>query len=160
MHEIENSLAVLKYPMKLILIRHGESARNRGMEVIDSENNLTADGVRQSIEAGAQIANEKIDAIYCSHIPRCEQTLDEILRVRSDSFPIHFSKLIGPKMKSENYEKLKLRVEMFLDDLKYDHKENETVVVISHHLPLSMMMFLTNGKQEKLGNGEVKSLKV
>lgn len=142
--------------MKLILIRHGESAKNRG--IIDLENNLTADGVRQAIAAGSELANEKIDAIYCSHTPRCEQTLDEIVRIREDNFPIHFSKLLAPKMKSENYEKLKLRMEMFLQDLKYDHEDNETVVVISHSLPISMALFLVEGKQEKVKNGEVKKI--
>lgn len=146
--------------MKIIFIRHGESARNRGCEVPDEENNLTAKGVSQAIEIGAKLAPIKINAIYCSKTPRCEQTMDEILRVRDDNFPIHFSRLIGPKIKKESYEKLKARVELFLDDLKYDHKKNETVVVISHSLPISMALFLINGKQEKTGNGEIKEVTV
>ena len=144
--------------MKLILVRHGESARNRGYEVAGEENNLTAVGVKQAIEVGAMLAHEKISAIYCSQTPRCEQTMDEILRIRDDSFPIHFTRLIGPKMKSENYEKLKMRTELFLDDLKYDHKEGETVVVISHQMVISMALFLINGKQEKIGNGEIREI--
>ena len=139
--------------MKLILIRHGESARNRGL--IDEENNLTAKGVQQAIAIGAKLAPMKISAIYCSQTPRCEQTMDEILRIRDDNFPIHFTSLVGPKLKKENYEKLKSRMELFLDDLKYDHEDNETVVMISHQLPISMALFLTQGKQNKLENGEI-----
>jgi broad specificity phosphatase PhoE len=144
--------------MKLILIRHGESARNRGYEVLGEENNLTVVGVKQAVEVGAELAPKKISAIYCSQTPRCEQTMDEILRIRDDSFPIHFSRLLGPKMKSENYEKLKARVELFLDDLKYDHSEEDIVVVISHQMTISMALFLIEGKQEKLANGEIREI--
>jgi broad specificity phosphatase PhoE len=141
--------------MKLILIRHGESARNRGYEVTDEENNLTAAGVQQAVKIGQILLEQKIDAIYCSPAPRCEQTLNEILRNREDEMPIHFSKLIGPKIKSEEYEKLKARVNLFLDDLKYDHEKEETVVIISHQLVLAMVIFLINGEPKKFENGEV-----
>ena len=144
--------------MKLILIRHGESARNRGLPVESEENNLTAKGVQQAIETAAKLAPMNIDAIYCSNSPRCVQTLDEILRIRDDNMPIHLTSLVGPKLKTDNYEKLKSRVELFLDDLKYDHKENETVVVVSHLKSISMALFLIEGKQEKLGNGEIRKI--
>ena len=103
--------------MKLILIRHGESARNlpTGRQVlVESDNNLTVKGVHQAIEAGAKLLREKISAIYCSQTPRCIQTMDEILRIRDDSFPIHFTRLVGPKKKLESYEKLKARIELFM----------------------------------------------
>jgi broad specificity phosphatase PhoE len=141
--------------MKLILIRHGESARNRGYEVADEENNLTVKGVHQSVAVGESLLAQKFDAIYCSPAPRCVQTLDEILRLREDNMPIHLSTLIGPKMKSENYEKLKARVKLFFDDLKYDHKKTETVVVISHQAVIGMMLFLMKKKVRKIENGEL-----
>jgi broad specificity phosphatase PhoE len=141
--------------MKLILIRHGESARNRGYEVADEENSLTTKGVEQAVKIGEELLEQKIEAIYCSSAPRCEQTLNEILRKRKDKMPIHFSKLIGPKMKSEEYEKLKARVKLFLDDLKYDHQKEETVVVISHQLVLAMMILELTGEPQKMENGEV-----
>ena len=141
--------------MKIIFIRHGESARNRGLPVDSEENYLTAKGVQQAIETAAKLAPMNIDAIYCSNVPRCVQTLDEILRIRDDNMPIHLTSLVGPKLKKENYEKLKSRMELFLDDLKYDHKENETVVVISHLKPISMALFLIKGKQEAVANGDL-----
>jgi len=141
--------------MKLILIRHGESARNRGYEVADEENSLTAIGVQQAVKIGEDLLEQKIDAIYCSPAPRCEQTLNEILRNREDEMPIHFSKLIGPKLRIEKYEKLKARVDLFLDDLKHDQKNEETVVIISHQLLLAMMILLLTGKTKRLVNGEL-----
>jgi broad specificity phosphatase PhoE len=144
--------------MKLILIRHGESARNRGYEVSDEENSLTTKGVEQAVKIGEELLEQKIDAIYCSPAPRCEQTLNEILRNREDEIVIHFSKLIGPKIKSEEYEKLKARVNLFLDDLKYDHKKEETIVVISHQLVIAMVILLLTGKPGKMGNGEIREI--
>ena len=141
--------------MKLILIRHGESARNRGYEVASEENNLTTKGVEEAVKIGDDLLEQKIDTIYCSPAPRCEQTLNEILRKREDEIPIHFSKLIGPKIKTEDYEKLKARVVLFLDDLKHDHQREETVVVISHQLVIAMMMLLLTEKTKNLDNGEL-----
>jgi len=131
--------------MKLILVRHGEYF----------EDDLTIKGVKQAVDAGAVLAPKKVDAIYCSPATRCVQTLDEILRVRDDSFGIHLTRLVGPKLKKERYEKLKARVELFLDDLKYDHKKTETIVVVSHQLVLAMMILLLTKKTKKLANGEL-----
>lgn len=141
--------------MKIILVRHGESARNAGHDVFDEENNLTIKGVKQAVEAGAELAPTKINAIYCSPAKRCEQTLDEILRVRSDDFGIHMTSLVGPKLKSENYEEVKTRVELFLDDLKYDHEESDTIVVISHQIVCGMIILLATKGVKKLANGEI-----
>ena len=141
--------------MKLILIRHGESAHNRGYKVAGEENNLTAIGVQQAIKVGQELTKQKIDVVYCSPKPRCVQTLDEILRVREDNMPIHLTKLVGPKLKKENYEKLKMRIELFIDDLRYDHKDEETVVVVSHLLPIEMFTFLLTGTKIRAENGQI-----
>lgn len=131
--------------MKLILVRHGEYF----------EDSLTIKGVKQAVEAAAKLAEHKIDTMYCSPAKRCEQTMDEILRIRSDNFPIHFSSLIGPKMKKESLTKLKSRVELFLDDLKYDQEENETVLIVSHQLVLAMVILQLTGKTKMILNGEI-----
>jgi len=141
--------------MKLILIRHGESAHNRGYKVAGGGNNLTAAGVQQSIKIGEKLLVQKIDAIYCSSSPRCVQTLDEILRVRDDNMPIHLTSLLGPKTKKENYEKLKSRIGLFLDDLKYDQKPTDTIVVVSHLLSIQMITYLLTDNKRRLENGEL-----
>lgn len=141
--------------MKLILIRHGESARNRGYVVASEENNLTTKGVEQAVKIGEELKEQIIDTIYCSPAARCVQTLDEILRVRTDNMPIHLTKLIGPKRKLEKYEKLKARVELFVDDLKYDHQEKDTVMIISHQLVLAMIILQITGDTRRLENGEL-----
>lgn len=144
--------------MKLILIRHGESAQNVGLVSLGEDNNLTLKGVHQAVTAGKKLAEQKISAIYCSPSERCIQTMDEVLRVRDDNFPIHLTKLLGPKMSSEAFEKLKSRVELFLDDLKYDQEEGDTVVIISHLLVIRMIVFQLTGKDRDFENGEIAEL--
>jgi len=141
--------------MKLILIRHGESARNVGLKAKGEENSLTIKGVKQAVDLGAKLVSRKIESIYCSPTARCIQTMDEILRIRDDGMPIHLSKLIGPKTNQETLEKLKSRVELFIDDLQYDHMEGDTVIVISHKMPISMMHFLIKEERRELENGEI-----
>jgi broad specificity phosphatase PhoE len=139
--------------MKIILVRHGESAMNVGIP--GEENNLTAKGVNQAIAVGDELKSQKIDAIYCSSTPRCIQTLDEILRVRDDNMPIHLTSLVGPKLKKEKYEELKARVELFLDDLKYDHEPDATILIVSHLLSIQMMTLLLTKSKRRLENGEM-----
>lgn len=136
--------------MKLILVRHGEHF----------DNSLTIKGVKQAVEAAAKLADTKISAIYCSPSQRCEQTLDEILRIRSDIFPISMSRLLGPKTNLESYEKLKSRVTLFVDDLKYDFGQDETVVVVSHLAVARMINFLINGKVRDLEHGEIQEIEL
>ncbi len=146
--------------MKLILIRHGESARNRGYKVSDEENNLTTKGVEQAAAIAKKLAEQQIDAIYCSPSARCVQTLDEILRDRKDEMAIHLSSLLAPKTKTEKYEKLKTRVKLFLNDLKNDHEVKETIVVVSHQLVIGMLILLLTGNTRRLENGETEVLEV
>ncbi|HPJ16648.1 MAG TPA: phosphoglycerate mutase family protein [Candidatus Woesebacteria bacterium] len=130
--------------MKLILVRHGEAF----------EGDLTIKGVKQAISAAENLKATQIDAIYCSNTNRAEQTLDEILRLRDDDIKIAFSSLVRPKMKKESLEKLKKRVELFLDDLKYDH-EKETVLVVSHSAVIKMFLYLVKKEVKTVGYGEL-----
>lgn len=141
--------------MKLILVRHGESARNRGYEVKSEENNLTAEGVTQAIEVAKKLAKKNFGVIYCSPTNRCEQTLDEILRVKDGNQPIYMCQLVGPKMKREKFEEVKKRVEIFVDDLRHDHEDSETVLVIGHKMVLAMMTYVISGEKREFGNGEL-----
>lgn len=141
--------------MKLILVRHGESARNRGYEVKSEENNLTAQGVEQAVETAKKLVNKQIGVIYCSPTNRCEQTLDEILRVKDDNQPVYMCQLIGPKMKKEKFEEVKRRVTRFVDDLKHDHKDSETILIISHKIVLAMMMYVIRGENKEFKNGDL-----
>lgn len=144
--------------MKLILLRHGESIRNAMLDEIlpGEENNLTIKGVHQAVEAANSLKERKIDMVYCSPAKRCEQTMDEILRVREDQFQISFSSLIGPRMKNEDLSKVRSRVALFLDDLKNDFNDNQTVLVVSHLAVIRMIIYqLTRNPEGSIANGKI-----
>lgn len=139
--------------MKIILVRHGESQANTGNWA--EENNLTKKGKQQAKKLAVELAQERFDQIYCSNTKRCIETMETILEGRKEYINISFSKLISPKKKKEDCEKLKERIKIFVEDLKYDLRD-ETVMIISHQLVIRMFLLEMMGKDEVLKNGEVK----
>lgn len=140
--------------MKLILIRHAESLKNAGIWRKGLKNGLSQDGEKQAKELAVRLKNEKIDCVYCSPTVRCRQTLEEILKIRDDEMPIHMSKLISQKRVDEDLDFFGKKINLFLDDLKYDHNDNEVVMVISHLLTLGVVLNLLKEKVRMLENGE------
>lgn len=136
--------------MKLILIRHGESETN----------NLTEKGKKQIKETREKLVSEKIDVIFCSPTNRCQETMEEILKNREDNVMISFSKLIEPKRKAETIGELKDRISLFIDDLKYEFGEDQTVVVISHKMPIRMFACILTAKDLAAENGSVNIFEV
>ena len=126
--------------MKLILVRHGETF----------EKSLTIKGVKQSIEVGKKLKDRKVDAIYCSIADRCGQTMEEIIRQNPEgNFKIFMTSLLAPKLKKESLTELKSRVNLFVDDLKYDHEDSETIMVVSHQKVIQMLAYLINKTERK-----------
>ena len=141
--------------MKLILIRHGESQANAGN--VAPKNNLTKRGWEQAEQLAEELKEEKIDQIYCSNTERCLETMEAILGRRNEEINICLSKLISPKIKTEDYNKLQKRIRRFIDDLKIEF-EKETVAIVSHQLVLGMFIYELTGKTERLGNGEIRKI--
>jgi len=68
-----------KLPMKLYLVRHGETEANtQGIIQGQSDTRLTPRGVRQAQELGKRLNNEAIDAIFSSDLGRARETSAEI----------------------------------------------------------------------------------
>lgn len=124
------------------MLRHGESAKNAGLNVSPEENVLTLRGVKQLVEVNKKLRSEKIDAIFCSPSERCKQTLEEILEGRTDDMAIHLSQLLKPRTNKESLEQLKRRVELLVDDLKYDFTDEQVVLIISHQAVIKMINFV------------------
>ena len=141
--------------MKLILVRHAESLKNAGMWRKGLKNGLSQDGEKQAKELAKRLKDIKIDCVYCSPTIRCRQTLEEILKIRDDEMPIHLSKLIDQKRVDEDLDFFEKKINLFLDDLKYDHSDDEVVMVISHLLTLGVVLDLLKQKARMLENGEV-----
>jgi broad specificity phosphatase PhoE len=144
--------------MKLILIRHGESEKNAGTH--GRTNGLTSKGKVQVKETSKKLMDEKIDVVYCSPTKRCEETLNEIIKNRSENMQISFTRTLGPKRKVETLEQLEKRIELFLEDLIHDHIGDETVVVVSHNMPIRMVVFKYTGEDMTIENGSITTFEV
>ena len=146
--------------MKIILVRHAESLKNAGLWQRGTKNRLSQNGEKQAKELAEKLKNRKIDCIYCSPTIRCKQTLEEILKIRDDEILIHLSKLIDQKRIDENMDFFQKKVGLFLDDLKYDHNEEDVVLVISHMMTLGTMLNLLKKESRILENGEIVEIEV
>lgn len=119
--------------MKLLLVRHGQSEKNVGLNQ-SGTNNLTNIGILEAKQLANFLLNQPISTIYSSAAPRAEQTLDAILANRTDggTLSIHLTHFLSPKLKDESYDKVDTRIKIFLNDLLADHSPNETILIISH----------------------------
>jgi len=86
--------------------------------------------------------------------------LEEILKIRDDEMLIHLSKLIDQKRIDEDMDFFQKKVGLFLDDLKYDHSEEDVVLVISHMMTLGTMLNLLKKESRILENGEIVEIEV
>lgn len=147
--------------MKLYVIRHGETDRNKANRVLGrSDLPLNATGKRQADLAGIQLAKIHFDAIYSSPMIRVDQTAHEIIKYQHLAAPIiyddrliemnfgiyegvlrndpEFQKVkrnfFKPLSGGESYLEVACRVYSFLDDLaKKDGKYGlENVLIVTH----------------------------
>jgi len=139
--------------MKLIIVRHGESTRNA--KISAPKNSLTNKGTKQAKKISEILKKEKIDAIYCSSVLRCQQTLNIILENQINHLNINFSFLLAPKKKSESLQSLTKRIILFLNDLQNEYCENDTVLIISHQYPIRMINQIIIGDSKKVENCSV-----
>jgi probable phosphoglycerate mutase len=146
--------------MKIILVRHAESLKNAGLWRRGIKNRLSQNGEKQAKELAEKLKNINIDCIYCSPTIRCKQTLEEILKIRDDEMLIHLSKLIDQKRIDEDMEFFQKKIGLFLDDLKYDHSEEDVVLVISHMMTLGTLLSLLKKETRILENGEIVEIEV
>lgn len=175
--------------MKLILVRHGETEAN-AKQILQGKDDskLTSKGIEQAKEAGRNIKkNYNINLIFCSPLGRCVETLNNILEEYPSEGQIFMSKLIeerdfgefegteshlldwgkvdleneiNKELGVEKLSDLKKRVNLFLEDLKLED-ENSTVLVVSHHMPIQVMVSEITGKpfeEIKVNNGEIIAL--
>jgi len=161
--------------MKLILLRHGETDANKNgiIQGVD-DNKLNETGINQAREVGKELKKKfKVDMVFCSPLIRCVETLNNILEECPIEGEIVMCKLIqerdygeysgmsnkmvnkedlnndntiNQEMGLESLESLSKRTLLFLEDLKLED-ENKTILVISHHGPIKIMVNKLTGKK-------------
>ncbi len=145
--------------MRLILVRHGESAANETRTHNSREEPLTARGHKQAQCVAERLRTEHIDRVICSNLPRAVDTAAAILKyhagvpvayddrireidngvfagkpygvrnIAADAMGIHVS-----GFRPENGENMldrSHRVKLFLNEL-LDKPSNETVLIVAH----------------------------
>ena len=169
-------------PMKLIIVRHGETVANTKRIIQGRESNkLTEKGKDQAKEAGRHLKKHKIDMVFCSPLDRCVETLENIMTECEIEGEIFMSNLIEERfmgeyvgsnldmvdwkeidkdnkinreMGVESLNDFKKRVELFLEDLKLEEGE-KTVLVVSHAGPIEIMVDKITGKEMEIKNAQV-----
>jgi|GEM_PF-1668080 len=127
--------------MKLILVTHAQS--NRDIGLMDKSESLSEIGCIEARQLAFALKPLKIDHVYCSTAERCEQTMDAFLGEKpEENISVVFSRFLGPKTTKESLVKLEGRVKVFLDELTYDHKEEEVLLVVTHRLVAAMINFV------------------
>ena len=81
--------------MKLILVRHGETAWNAQKRYQGTKNpGLNDKGRKQAKAVANELKHEKIDAIYCSPMRRARETLEEIIKFHPSIEPVFLDNLV------------------------------------------------------------------
>jgi broad specificity phosphatase PhoE len=154
--------------MKLIIVRHGETDRNKSETFIGSSDMaLNALGQRQAVTVAKRLADETIDCIYSSDLIRARQTaaiiakhhsesqqiVDEKLRERDSGIYAHLPvvakkeafKASGKHFRDwkpeggESMREVKERARQWYEKHRVDDAQH-TIVVVSHGLFLSTLM--------------------
>ncbi len=145
--------------MKLIIVTHGQSNLDLGIE--DNKQGLTEVGIIEARQLALKLKNEKVDFCYCSPALRCDQTLSAILAEKEESdIPVSVSRLLGPKTTKEDLAKLKSRINLFLDELRYDHDKDDTILAVTHKKPAEMAVLIATKNFVELDQGEITRLEL
>lgn len=137
--------------MKLILIRHGEKGDG---------GSLTDKGRWQVKKLATYLSDQKIKTVFCSEAERCIETMVALIKEREEITDIRFTKLVGPKLKKEEYSHLNKRIGRFVEDLDVEFEDEDTVMVVSHNLPIKMFVYYLAKEETKIDEGSVSIFEV
>ncbi len=116
--------------MKIYLVRHAESLKNKEGLDRTAETPLSVKGVEQAEFVARRLANIKIDVIYSSSYQRARQTAEVISKTIGK--PIEYwDHLIEVNTQKETFEELNKRSEAILNHLLAHHKDQD-VLCVSH----------------------------
>lgn len=165
---------------KYFVMRHGEAEHNT-LDIVSNDpdypHHLTEKGKGQSLEAGKDLKNKKIDAIYCSPFLRTRETAQIIAKeIGFDESKIKFDdrlrefdfgdfhlkpfseylnfeksnmKEYGDKIPGgESYQDSKNRVGDFMYEIDSKHK-GENILIVTHGIFLEVLPAVLDGADAK-----------
>jgi broad specificity phosphatase PhoE len=163
--------------MKLVIVRHAETKANK-KKILEGWNDgdLSNTGKIQAKQLAKRLAKEKIDAVYCSDLKRCKQTISPFLKIQK--IPIVYTKKLRERhigvfqgkslqsflkwLKKNRYEKsysfkmpggesfmdVKKRGAIFLDKI-IKTKRNKNILIVTHATMKRAMLLYLLKKDEK-----------
>jgi alpha-ribazole phosphatase len=161
-------LNIFHSPMKITLIRHGESVANAGNFISDDPRKpvgLTENGKAQAESLALRLRDERYTVAYASEFPRAQETAAILLRHHyctlltdarlnerksgMDGLPVHLFndrvRLDPLHFKTENGESFLQQMERLrslLDELANHHPDGR-ILAVSHENPIIAALALT-----------------
>ena len=125
--------------MKILLVRHGESERNVGMNC-NKDSPLTEKGEKQAEFLGKSLRKQKIDidSIYSSNLKRSKKTakiISQITKIpikkNSEGLDEYPSKYLRRKL-SASFNSRVRQLKKFLKDISKDKEKDKTILIVAH----------------------------
>lgn len=112
--------------MKLYVIRHGQTEKNRNHIIADIEEDINETGIKQAIITGKELKKKDIDLIICSPSKRTKHTL-KLLNLDSDIEVKYDDRLIERDMgiyENSKFDDLDWNLFWNYYDIKYKNLES------------------------------------
>lgn len=128
----------------IFFIRHGDPQRDPRIDYRTLPGpDLSERGRGEARQAGAFLADKRLDHLYVSPFARTTQTAEQIVTLLD--LPVTFSSLVTEYATHEPWEQLEQRTGEFIGTLL--ESSHERVGVVSHGSPIkALLVHLTNGQ--------------
>ena len=123
--------------MKIIVVRHGESRHNVGLDE-DNDSALTKNGRKQVEYLGKKLKKQKISKIYTSNLLRAKQTaeiISKIIKIPVEDNLEELNEYKGKQLRSRLKMLFNIRVKRlkkFLKNISKDREKDKTLLIIAH----------------------------
>lgn len=149
----------------LYVLRHGETLENAtGFFQGHRPGHLSDAGRRQAAEAATEVMSRKYDAVYCSDLQRCKDTLDIVLRTAGAECDVVYTPLLRERDMGrltglpvagaviddtvESFDQAAIRARQFIDWIASRHSGAQ-LLVVSHGYFLHVLQAVVEGKTYK-----------
>lgn len=167
--------------MKLIFLRHAQSVFNK-RKLIQGQYDcdLSINGLEKTKELKKSF-DKKYDYCYCSPLKRTKltaQIINDVVPITYDDrlkevcfgvwekTPIMKEKLLDyisgkvVPQGGESHEDIRIRVTSFLNDLKNNHKKEDTILIVTHGGIINAVQKILNLEDRKINNLEILEVEI
>ena len=124
--------------MDIILIRHGESKQNAGLEKENFDSSLTKKGIKQAEALGRKLKKEKISKIYTSNLMRAKQTAQIISKINNTSnikYLEGLNEYPGKHLRQRwrwFFNKRLKELKKLIKEISKEKEKDKTILIVAH----------------------------